>query len=170
MTRGQFHWRDILHFPKFDHNWNLTTKLSSVISMTLYMRVGVLTLCREAVGVFYSPSLLGNKNVNVLRFSGERKQNVWHGVKINKSIDINKSLLNNAIIIPMRKRDYDSVYFAIKRNIYFVTVHVIDLIEITLKCLKIILYLSKANHIGHHGQLAQYKPNDFIMFVYICCC
>ena len=39
-------------FPKLQHCWNLTIRLFSVISRTLVE--GVLPLCREAFGVFYS--------------------------------------------------------------------------------------------------------------------
>ena len=41
---------------KYQHHWNLTIKLFSVIFRTLV--AGVLSFCREAVGVFYSPSQL----------------------------------------------------------------------------------------------------------------
>ena len=51
------------HSPKLQHHWNLTIRLFSVISKTLVVGVGVLLLCREAVGVFYSPSRLGKVNV-----------------------------------------------------------------------------------------------------------
>ena len=47
------------HSPKLQHCWNLTIRLFNVISRTLV--VGVLPLCREAVGVFYSPSWLGKQ-------------------------------------------------------------------------------------------------------------
>ncbi len=50
--------RGTLHSPKLQNYWNLTIRLFSVISRTLVG--GVLPLCREAVGVFYSPSRLGN--------------------------------------------------------------------------------------------------------------
>ena len=56
------------HSPKLQHCWNLTIKLFSVISRTLVG--GVLPLCREAVGVFYSPSRLG-KITNTSRNSVE---------------------------------------------------------------------------------------------------
>ena len=43
-----------LHSPKLQYYWSLTIRLFSVISRTL---VGeVLPLCRDAVGVFYSPA------------------------------------------------------------------------------------------------------------------
>ena len=55
-------WRSTPHFPKLQHYRSLTIRLFSVISWTL---VGVvLLLCRDAVGVFYSPSRLG---LNCLR-------------------------------------------------------------------------------------------------------
>ena len=50
------------HSPKLQHCWNLTMRLFSVISRTLVgVCGGVLPPCREAVGVFYSPSRLGEK-------------------------------------------------------------------------------------------------------------
>ena len=45
----------------FQHYWNLTIRLFSVISRRLVGgRGGVLLLCREAVGVFYSSRRLDN--------------------------------------------------------------------------------------------------------------
>ena len=56
-------WRGTPHSLKFQHHWNLTIRLFSVISRTL---VGwVLPLCRDAVGVFYSPSRLGKTRRNM---------------------------------------------------------------------------------------------------------
>ena len=52
-----WHWRDTPHSLNLQHYWNLTIRLFSVIARTLIG--GVLPLCREAVGVFYSPSRLG---------------------------------------------------------------------------------------------------------------
>ena len=49
--------RGTLHFRKLHHYWSLTIRLFSVISRTLV--VGSVTLCRDAVGVFCSPSWLG---------------------------------------------------------------------------------------------------------------
>ena len=46
--------RGTLHSPKVQHYWNLTIRLFSIISRTL--EGGVLLLCRDAVGVFCSPS------------------------------------------------------------------------------------------------------------------
>ena len=40
-------------YPKYQYYWNLTIRLFSVISRTLVG--GILPLCRDAVGVFYSP-------------------------------------------------------------------------------------------------------------------
>ena len=43
-----------LNSPKLQYHWNLIIRFFSVVSRTL---VGeVLSLCRVAVGVFYSPS------------------------------------------------------------------------------------------------------------------
>ena len=57
----RWQWRGTLHSPKLQYNWNLTIRLFSVISRTLVG--GVLPLFREAVGVYYSPSRLGNVNL-----------------------------------------------------------------------------------------------------------
>ena len=51
-------WRGTPHSPKLQHYWILTIRSFSVMSGTL-----VLTLCREAVGVFYSPSLLSHQDI-----------------------------------------------------------------------------------------------------------
>ena len=48
--------RVTLHSLKLQHYWNITILFFSVISRTLVGGEGVLTLCREAVSVFYSPS------------------------------------------------------------------------------------------------------------------
>ena len=58
-TWEQWQWRGTMHSPKLQHYWSLTIILVSVVSRTL-IGGGVLPLCREAVGVFYSPSVLGN--------------------------------------------------------------------------------------------------------------
>ena len=58
-TWERWEWRGTPRSPKLQHYWNLTIKLFSVISRTHIG--GVLTLCREVVGVFYSPNWLGNK-------------------------------------------------------------------------------------------------------------
>ena len=50
-------WRGSPHSTKLQYFWNLTIRLFSVISGTL--DGGVLPFCREAVGVFYSPTRLG---------------------------------------------------------------------------------------------------------------
>ena len=47
--------------PKLQHYWNLSIRLFSVISRTLVG--GGVTLCRDSVGVFYSPSWLGNGRI-----------------------------------------------------------------------------------------------------------
>ena len=49
--------RDPPHFPKLQHHWSLRIRLFIVITRILVE--GVLPLCREAVGVFYSPNRLG---------------------------------------------------------------------------------------------------------------
>ena len=47
--------------PKLQHFWNLTIRLFSVISRTVIGGGEVLPLCREAVGVFYRPGLMGEE-------------------------------------------------------------------------------------------------------------
>ena len=49
-------WKGTPHSLKLQHYWNLTIRLFSVISWTLVG--GVLSLCWEAVSVFWSPSRL----------------------------------------------------------------------------------------------------------------
>ena len=44
--------------PKLQHYWSLTIRLFNVIPRTLIGEV--LPICRDAVGVFYSPNRLGN--------------------------------------------------------------------------------------------------------------
>ena len=56
-TWEQWQWRGTLYSPK-PQGWWLTFRWFNVISWTLVM-LGVLTLCRNAVSVFYSPSRLG---------------------------------------------------------------------------------------------------------------
>ena len=51
----------VLHIPQSSSiTWNLTIRLFSVIPRTLVGEGGFLPLCRGAIGVFYSPSRLGN--------------------------------------------------------------------------------------------------------------
>ena len=52
-------WRDTQHYLKLQYYWNLTIRLFNVVSRTLVG--GRLPLCRGLVGVFYSPSWVGNK-------------------------------------------------------------------------------------------------------------
>ena len=59
-TWEQWQWRDTHYSPNPQHYWDLTIRLFSVISRTLIGEV--LSLCRGAVSVFYSPSQLGNLN------------------------------------------------------------------------------------------------------------
>ena len=54
----QWQWRGAPYSPRPQHYWDLTIRLFSVISRTLVVGEGVLPRCREAVGVFYSPSRL----------------------------------------------------------------------------------------------------------------
>ena len=57
-TWERWQWRGTPHFPKLQNYWSLTIRLCSVLSRT-YVG-GVLPLCRDGVGVFYSPSQLGS--------------------------------------------------------------------------------------------------------------
>ena len=61
MIWERWQWMDTPYSPKLQHYWNLTIRLSCVISRTLIEVV--LPLCRDAVGVFYSPSRLGNDHM-----------------------------------------------------------------------------------------------------------
>ena len=56
-TWEQYLWRGTPHSPKLQDYWSLTIRWFSVISSTPVG--GVLPLCRDAVGVFCSPSGLG---------------------------------------------------------------------------------------------------------------
>ena len=66
----QWQWRGTLHSPNLQYYWRLTIRLFSVIYRTL-VGVGwrVLSLCSDAVGVFYSPCWMG---CIILRFSSAR--------------------------------------------------------------------------------------------------
>ena len=55
-TWEQWGWRGTPHSPTLQHYWCLTIEFFSLISMIL---VEGGALCREAVGVFYSPRRLG---------------------------------------------------------------------------------------------------------------
>ena len=57
-------WRCTPYSPKLQHYWNFSIRLFSVISETLVR--WDLTLCRDAVRVFYSPSRLGCRIVEKL--------------------------------------------------------------------------------------------------------
>ena len=52
-TWEQWQWRSTLNSPKLQHCFSLTIRLFNVISTTLVR--GILPLCRDAVGIFYSP-------------------------------------------------------------------------------------------------------------------
>ena len=56
-TWEQWQWRGTPHYPK-PQDWRLTIRLFSVTPKT-FVR-GVLLLCRDAAGVFYSPSRLAS--------------------------------------------------------------------------------------------------------------
>ena len=71
--------KEVVRIPsKFQHYWSLTIRLFSFISRTLVG--GVLTLCRDVVGVFYSPNSLG---LTTLELSFEKTTS--HPVKITCS-------------------------------------------------------------------------------------
>ena len=57
-TWERWQWRSTPHSPKLQHYWRRTITLFNAIFGTLVR--WVLSLCRKAVGVFYSPSWLGN--------------------------------------------------------------------------------------------------------------
>ena len=57
-----------LHSTKLQHYWNLTNRLFSVISRTPVVCGGVLPLYRDAVGVFCSPSQLGQDQISKENF------------------------------------------------------------------------------------------------------
>ena len=61
--------RSTSHSPNLQ-DWSLTIRLFCVISRTL--EVEVLLLCRDTVGVFYSPSRLGLKAIRINWFSQKR--------------------------------------------------------------------------------------------------
>ena len=68
LTCERWQWRSTLHSPKLQHYCNFTIRLFCVISSTLISSTligGVLSLCREAVGVFYTPSRLGHRSLFV---------------------------------------------------------------------------------------------------------
>ena len=60
-------WKSVPYSSKFQHHWNLTFRLFSVISGTL-IGGGVLLLCKGSVGVFYSPSRLGKEKFGLMWF------------------------------------------------------------------------------------------------------
>ena len=76
-------WRGTPHSPKLQHYWNLTIRLSSVISRTL-IGVGVLHLCRKAVSVFYSPSWLGKHFELLYWLKNDKKRKVSEKTKKKK--------------------------------------------------------------------------------------
>ena len=61
-TLEQWQWRDTPHSLKLQ-DWSLTIRLFSIISRTLIREGSLSHLCRDAVGVFYSPSWLGSKEI-----------------------------------------------------------------------------------------------------------
>ena len=67
-TWEQWRWRGTPYSLKLQHHWNLTIRLFSVISGHS-LGGGILLLRREAVGVFYSPSWLGQNSVWIISFN-----------------------------------------------------------------------------------------------------
>ena len=65
-TWKKWQWRFALYFPKLQHYKSLTIRLFSFISRTL-VEVGVLPFCRDAVGIFYTPSRMGRKIMGQVR-------------------------------------------------------------------------------------------------------
>ena len=63
-TWEQWQWMGTPHSPKLQHYWSLTIRLSSVISRALVWS-GVLPLCWDTIGVFYNPSRLGYRSMEV---------------------------------------------------------------------------------------------------------
>ena len=68
------------HFQKLQYYWSLTIRSFSVISRTLVGRV--LPLCRDAVGVLYSPSRLGRVYIYIYIYiyierERERERERW---------------------------------------------------------------------------------------------
>ena len=75
--------------PKLQHCWNLTIRLFIVISSPPVG--GVLPLNRDAVGVFYSPSWLGQlmeeeKHINTILFVQFLR--MWKLVKMNNGLNV----------------------------------------------------------------------------------
>ena len=60
-TWGRWQWRRTPHSPKLQHYWSMTIRLFDVIYRTLV--TGVLPLCRDTVGVLYSPCRLSWKEL-----------------------------------------------------------------------------------------------------------
>ena len=73
-TWERLHRRGTLHSVKLQHYWSLTVRLFSVINRTLVERV--LPLCREAVGVFCSPSRQGHRTLAAGSYPSVEKQSV----------------------------------------------------------------------------------------------
>ena len=64
-TCERWQWRGTPHSLRLQHYWDLINKL--LMSYPGYTWGGVLPLCREAVGVFYSPSQLSNNVISFLK-------------------------------------------------------------------------------------------------------
>ena len=80
-------------FPKLQHCWNITIRLFSVISRTLVVGV-VLDLCREAIGVFNSPSRLGKsswrnlEDVEVFKYLWAKFTGTSQGKNVSNSYQV----------------------------------------------------------------------------------
>ena len=82
---GGGQWRGTLHSPKLQHYWSHTIRLFIVISRTL--AEGVVSFCRDAVDVFYSPSRLSNLSYELDVIQGQFISNVklvWNQFSFSK--------------------------------------------------------------------------------------
>ena len=78
-------WRGTPHSPKIQYYWNLTIKLFRVITRTFVGR-RVLSLFRDAAGVFYSPSRLGSSRMeNVFSLISEK----YKRIVFNRTLETN---------------------------------------------------------------------------------
>ena len=73
---GAMAMKGVLHSPKLQDYSNLTIRLFSVISRILIGGVVVLPLCREAVGVFYSPSQIYDQS-SLRKFQLCKSTRLW---------------------------------------------------------------------------------------------
>ena len=109
-------WMDTLHYPKLQHNGNLTTRLFSVISRIFVGRV--LPLCREGVGVFYSRIQPANskrsilKKINVIFLMGEYSYNLLYFAAI-AYIFLKNHLIFTEYLLQTAERCFQIVYLTV---------------------------------------------------------